>query len=731
MRRGRLSPTVFTPSLVYLLSCAVGLTVACNSAMRAGAPRPDGALPGTGGGDGTRGSDTGSTGALKLVAGKLGGPGDLDGVGASARFRSPFGVAKDGAGHLFVTDEGAHVVRRVDVATGAVTTFAGSPGTPGTSDGSGTAARFDWPRGIVSDGAGNLFVADSNNSSIRKIVIATGAVTTVAGTPGSRGGVGGSGATPLGMPTGLAMEGPDTLYVTDGNVVRKVVVATGAVSTVAYLPGDLAADDGTGFPLFPELGGVTSDGAGHLFVTDMMVGLIREVDLATGTVTTLAGAGRQTTYVDLPDGSRRIRTTGGSADGVGLEAWFDSPTGIISDGAGNLLVADQGNCAIRKIAIATGLVTTLIGSRDTCAETGDPAGLVMDGAGTLFVTDSWHLNIRKIVLGTQEVTTVAGGAPEYRGDADGIGEEARFSRPQGMASDGEGNLFIADAGNGTIRRIELATGAVTLIAGSPEGHDGSIDGIGTAARFRLIQGIAADGLGNLFVTDQTAIRQIVIATGGVTTLAGSLTDEGFTDGVGAAARFYAANAVVSDGAGNLFVGDISMIRKVVVATGEVTTFAGMAGAGGSADGIGNAALFWGSSGLALDGAGHLFVADTNSRTIRKIVLATRQVTTLAGSYASVGSADGIGASARFNHPTGIVCDKKGHLFVADGDNHAIRKIDIATQAVTTVIGRAERMGVVLGSLPAGLSTPTGLAFGPSEELLIADSSDNSILAAWF
>jgi hypothetical protein len=136
-------------------------------------------------------------------------------------------------------------------------------------------------------------------------------------------------------------------------------------------------------------------------------------------------------------------------------------------------------------------------------------------------------------------------------------------------------------------------------------------------------------------------------------------------------------------------------------------------------------------GLATDDSGNLFVADTGNSTIRKIVIATGQVTTLAGSAASSGSADGTGGSARFDHPVGIVCDKKGNLFVGDVNNHTIRKIVIATQEVSTVVGTPGRMGVVLGRFPAGLSSPTGLAVGPSGELLIADSAEHAILAAWF
>jgi sugar lactone lactonase YvrE len=191
--------------------------------------------------------------------------------------------------------------------------------------------------------------------------------------------------------------------------------------------------------------------------------------------------------------------------------------------------------------------------------------------------------------------------------------------------------------------------------------------------------------------------------------------------------------VASDGAGNLFVADSSdhTIRQIVIATGVVTTLAGSAGNTGSTDGTGTAARFNNPTGLASDGAGNLFVADSSNNTIRQIDVATGVVTTLAGSASNAGSADGTGDSARFYYPGGLATDGAGNLYVAEYPNHTVRKIVVATRAVTTVIGSPDRRGVALGPLPASLNGPTALAVGPAGVLFIADGNEDSVLAAHF
>lgn len=677
-----------------------------------------------GSGSGGRGGSQGTTGALRLVAGKLGGPGDLDGIGAAARFRAPFGVATDGAGQLFVTDEEGHVVRQIDTATGAVTTRAGLPGTPGSSDGVGAVARFSRPTGIASDGRGTIFIADAGNQTIRKLVLSTGAVTTLAGTVGVTGSRDGAGSVAqFAQPKGLASDGLGTLFVADsGNhAIRAIDLTTAVVGTLAGAAEKPGTADGIGPAAeLAHPSGVTYDRAGNLFVADPQVQLIRQIALATGAVTTIAGAPPPSQGPDA-----HLPTMRGSVDGVGAEARFCDPTGIASDGAGRLFVADRFNCAIRRIDVSTRLVTTLAGDSHNCASRdgvgvdallATPTGVVSDGAGNLFVASHWDHTVRKIVVETREVSTVAGSA-ENVGDDAGIGEAARFSGPRAIASDGQGNLFVAD---GALRKLVLATGAVTSFAG--------IDGRGAAVGIAAL-GVAADDHGNLFVTGGGAIRKVVVATGEVATVARLLDEPGSSDEDGAEPGI--GTTLASDGADSLFVIHGDSIRQVVVSTGAVTTLAGHSRAGGSSDGLGTAARFFGAQGIAADRAGNVFVADTGNQTIRKIVIATGQVTTLVGAAGSAGSSDGTGANARFNQPTGIVCDDQGNLYVGDLGNRTLRKIVIATQTVTTVVGTPGRMGVVLGALPAGLSAPVGLAMGPSGELLIADAAEHAILAARF
>ena len=241
---------------------------------------------------------------------------------------------------------------------------------------------------------------------------------------------------------------------------------------------------------------------------------------------------------------------------------------------------------------------------------------------------------------------------------------------QGWTVDGDGNLYVADTYNNTIRKVTPA-GVVTTVAGS--GSYGSDDGTGTAASFANPVGVAVDGDGNLYVADtnNNTIRKVTPA-GVVTTFAGS-GSYGSDDGTGTAASFNKPQGVVFGGDGNLYVADTynNTIRKVTPA-GEVTTFAG-SGSSGSDDGTGTAASFNEPVGVAVDGDGNLYVADARNRTIRKVTPAG-EVTTLAGSAGSQGSINGIGPAARFVYPTGVAFGGDGNLYVADSNDSKIRKV---------------------------------------------------------
>ena len=315
--------------------------------------------------------------------------------------------------------------------------------------------------------------------------------------------------------------------------------------------------------------------------------------------------------------------------------------------------------------------------------------------------------------------------PGIVGSNDGTGMEALFASPSEIAISSNGDLYLADTGNHLIRKITPA-GVVTTIAGMA-GVFGSADGTGSAAKFKSPIGIAIVGAGPLYVADSDnhTIRKVTV-NGVVTTLAGLAGMDGSTDGVGSAARFNGPRGMAVDSKGNIFVADTfnDTIRKVTPA-GVVTTFAGTAGAAGSADGTGNAARFNRPRGVAIDSDDNLYIADTANNTIRKITPA-RVVTTIAGSPGDSGSADGTGSEARFFGPIGIDVASDGNIFVADTDNETIRKVTPAG-VVTTLAGLPLMMGSADGAGQyARFTTPQGVAVTADGTLYISDSGNDTI-----
>jgi hypothetical protein len=323
------------------------------------------------------------------------------------------------------------------------------------------------------------------------------------------------------------------------------------------------------------------------------------------------------------------------------------------------------------------MVTTLAGTAGSRGEvdgTGSaarfngPQGITSDGTN-FYVTDHYAHTIRKIVIATGAVTTLAGLA-DNPGSTDATGSLARFNNPVGITTDGT-NLYVADSGNHTIRKILISTGAVTTLAGAA-GVSGTADGPLSGARFNIPRGITTDGT-LLYVTD-TFNHTIRIIGDNVSTPAGAAGVIGTTDGPGSVARFNIPHSITTDGT-NLYVTDSDnfTIRKIVKTFPyAVTTLAGAAGVLGTTDGIGLAARFNRVRGINTDGT-DLYVADAYNHTIRKIVIGTGAVTTVAGLASVLGSADGNGSAARFNFPWGVITDGT-NLYVTDSENFTIRKI---------------------------------------------------------
>ena len=298
---------------------------------------------------------------------------------------------------------------------------------------------------------------------------------------------------------------------------------------------------------------------------------------------------------------------------------------------------------------------------------------------------------RAQISNTQNTVYVIAGGTE--GSSDGIGPAAQFSRDlYGVTANPDGNLYVVDATNCTVRKITPA-GAVSTLAGSP-GVEDSADGVGSAAHFRIPIFSAVDSAGVLYIADQYnhTIRKVTTA-GVVTTLAGVAGSSGHVDGIGAAARFASPTGIAVDSAGNVYVSDSASftIRKITPA-GSVSTVAGTAYSSGSSDGPGASALFWVPLAVATDGGGNVYVSDTLNRTIRKIT-PSGNVSTLAGAAGMSGTVDATGAAARFEEPLGLTADGTGNLYVADSNN--IRKITPAG-AVTSVASYNRSMrGVTL------------------------------------
>lgn len=311
----------------------------------------------------------------------------------------------------------------------------------------------------------------------------------------------------------------------------------------------------------------------------------------------------------------------GNNDGTGTNAQFQYPVGICSDPNGNLYVTDRDNYSIRKIGPG-GVVTTIAGSgvkgykdgRADTAQFDSPMDIARDAQGDLYITDLGNYEIRRLTTGG--IVSAIAGTIQAQGYADGTGSAAQFQDVMGICTNPGGTFYITDFGSAVVRSM-TAAGSVGTLAGFPYAQ-GSQDGTGQSARFTYPYGVCADKTGDLFVTDYGANKILKITSSGVvTTYAGNGT-KGNADGTGTSATFSAPTGVCVDTLGNLYVVDYSnfLIRRINAA-GVVTTIAGT-GKHGNADGVGTAASFGILGFICMDAQGNLYIADTDNHSIRKI-----------------------------------------------------------------------------------------------------------------
>ncbi len=351
-------------------------------------------------------------------------------------------------------------------------------------------------------------------------------------------------------------------------------------------------------------------------------------------------------------------------------------------------------------------------SLNVAGKLNSPQGLFLNSAGNVFIADAGNHTVREFNVATGSITTRLGQAGRP-GFANRIGLATVLSSPKAVAFDTSANnppgtYYVADTDNHVIRKVTPA-GVVTVFAGT-SGQTGSNDG-NSNTRFNSPEGIGIDNAGNIFVADtgNHVIRQITSA-GVVSTFAGGAGIVGSTNATGTAARFSSPRgiAVSKSGSGEVFVADTGnhTIRRIS-GGGVVTTLAGTAGSSGTADGTGAVARFSSPAAIALGGGSNLFVADTGNHAIRQLVTTTGVVTTLAGSAGTSGYQNGTGTAARFNGPAGIAADGLDNVYVADTQNQVLRKIT-ATGVTTTIAGVPNNLGS-----DDGVANSAGLALTPS------------------
>jgi uncharacterized protein (TIGR03437 family) len=544
-------------------------------------------------------------GIIETYAGSNGEGSSGDGGPAtSAQMLSPRNVALDSAGNLYISEFAAHRVRKV-TPSGTITTAAGTGIAGfGGDGGPATAAQLAFPAGLALDGAGNLYIADSQNQRIRK-VLSNGAIVTV---------IGGSTAITLLTPSAVAVDASGGLLVADTlPTVHELTAAGKWIAAAGTSSAGFSGDGGTATAAqLTEPLDLSIDSSGHLYIADLH--RLREVDTR-NVIHTIAGANY---LYGIGDG------------GAAAAAELYLPSAVTLDAAGNLYIADTGTNRVRQVS-PSGTIATFAGT-GVAAPGGEatpavstslmtPTAVAIDPFGNLLIVETGANRIRAVAAGGL-IRTIAGTGVAGLGPDSLPATQTQLRAPQGVCLDHSGNLYIVDTGNS---RVLLAPpqGLVTTVAGNGATGAAGDGGRAPFAQLNKPTACAADSAGDLYIADtyNHSIRK-VDPTGTITTVAGTgIAGNGGDEGPATSAGLNAPRGIAADDNGDLYISDTgnSTIRQVTP-DGVIHTIAGTGAAGFSGDGgPADSAALNAPGGIMLDGSGDLYFADTNNNRIRQLM----------------------------------------------------------------------------------------------------------------
>jgi uncharacterized protein (TIGR03437 family) len=658
----------------------------------------------------------------------------------AAHLVGPNNMAVDAQGNVYIAASGLSMVLKVAAGTGVISVFAGNGLTSGGGDGGlAVGASLSYPAGLAFDSSGNLYIVDVFNSNVRK-VDTNGIISTVAG-DGGQGGFSGDGGLAtqalLANPQGVAVDKSGNLYIVDrGNQrIRMVNASSGIISTIAG--SSTTGYSGDGGPAaqatFNLPSSIAIDASGNLYIADTNNWAIRRISTS-GIITTVAGNG-QYGY--------------GGDNGQATKAKLAGPTGVAVDASGNLYIADSGNERIRYVN-SSGVIATIAGtgvagfsgdgSAATAARFSNPVAVALDASGNVYVADLDNNRIRRFALGGT-VTTFAGTTNSV-GDG-GPSTQARVE-PWAVAVDSAGNLYIADRSEQRVRKVTPA-GTIATVAGTGQTGYGGDNGPATAAVLSTPNDVAVDRSGNLYIADagNNRIRRVDAATGTITTFAGTGgccyagTGTGGDGGLATAATLYYPVSVAVDASGNVYFTDLVQTKtspapvaiRRVTTDGMIHTWAGGGTkVGFSGDGGPPLSAQFGSSieNIRTGPDGSLYIADTNNNRVRKVDPAGATINTVAGNAQTSASGNGGPAtSAGLDPPWSVVVDAAGNFYI--GANGTVREVTangtIGPYAGNGGWGFSGDGGPATAASVAGVS---GLALDSGNNLYIADSGNRRV-----